>query len=157
MAVDVKIKSNEKQIIKKFKKLQSKLPRFIDKGVKQAGFQLLEIIKTKTKKGLDFRNKGFPSYSEGYKKRLERENRPTKVDLHYDGDMLRSLTPNSTIKKTGRHKVSLAFSNAEQRKKALFNQVMMGNKNRVFFKFNKRTEKIINKSFEKFIKKELRI
>ena len=71
--------------------------------------------------------------------------------------MLRSLTPNSTIKKTGRHQVSLAFSNAEQRKKALFNQVMMGSKNRVFFKFNKRTEKIINKSFEKFIKKELRL
>jgi hypothetical protein len=27
----------------------------------------------------------------------------------------------------------------------------------VFFGFNRRTEKIINKSFEKFIKKELRI
>ena len=157
MAVNLKIKDNTQQVRNNFKKLGRRLTKTIDKGVKQAGFQLLDIIRTKTKKGLDFKNDPFASYSEGYRKRLEREKRPTKVDLHYDGDMLRSLTPNSTIKKTGRHKVSLAFSNAEQRKKALFNQVMMGSKNRVFFKFNKRTEKIINKSFEKFIKKELRI
>ena len=155
--IQLGMKTNSKELSKKLGKFQSKLSRAIDKGVRQAGFQLLEIIKTKTKKGLDFKNDPFASYSEGYRKRLEREKRPTKVDLHYDGDMLRSLTPNSTIKKTGRHKVSLAFSNAEQRKKALFNQVMMGSKNRVFFKFNKRTERIINKSFEKFIKKELRI
>ena len=30
------------------------LPRVIDKGVKQAGFQLVDIIRTKTKKGVDF-------------------------------------------------------------------------------------------------------
>ena len=155
--IQLGMKTNSKELSKKLGKFQSKLSRSIDKGVRQAGFQLLEIIKTKTKKGLDFKNDPFAAYSEGYRKRLQREKRPLKVDLHYDGDMLRSLTPNSTIKKTGRHQVSLAFSNAEQRKKALFNQVMMGSKNRVFFKFNKRTEEIINKSFKKFIKKELRL
>ena len=150
------MKTNSKQVQKKFNSFQSRLPRIIDKGVKQAGFQLLEINKTKTSKGVDFRDRPFAAYSRGYRKRLEKEKRPLKVDLHYDGDMLRSLTPNSTVKKTGKHRVSLAFSNAEQRKKALFNQVMMGDKSRKFFGFNKRTEKIINKSFEKFVKKELR-
>ena len=54
MAVDLKIKSNEKEIIKKFQRLQSKLPRFIDKGVKQAGFQLVDIIRKKTKIGIKY-------------------------------------------------------------------------------------------------------
>jgi len=52
MAVDLKIKSNSKQVSKKFKKFQSVLPRIIDKGVKQAGFQLIDIIRTKHKKVL---------------------------------------------------------------------------------------------------------
>ena len=69
--------------------------------------------------------------------------------------MLRSLTPNSTVKKTGRHKITLAFSNAEQREKALYNQVLNDPK-RVFFGFNKKTEKIINRSFNRFVQKELR-
>ena len=49
MAVDLKIKSNSKQVSKKFKKFQSVLPRIIDKGIKQAGFQLIDIVRTKTK------------------------------------------------------------------------------------------------------------
>ena len=150
MAVDVKIKSNEKQIIKKFKKLQSKLPRFIDKGVKQAGFQLVDIIRTKTKRGVDFRDVGFEPYSEGYRKQLEREGKPTSVDLFYTGRMLGSLT--ST--KTGKHKVSLGFTNAQMRQRALFNQVL-NQPNREFFGFNDRTEKIISKQFNRFVEKEL--
>jgi len=153
--IEFGMKTNSKQVQKKFNSFQSRLPRIIDKGVKQAGFQLLEIIKTKTEKGIDFKDKRFAPYSSGYLRRLNKEQRPTKVDLHYDGDMLRSLTPNTTVKKSGKHKISLSFSNAEQRKKALFNQVL-NEPNRKFFGFNKRTEKIINKSFQKFVNKELR-
>jgi len=50
MALDLKIKSNSKQVSQKFKKFQSVLPRVIDKGLKQSGFQLLDIIRTKTQK-----------------------------------------------------------------------------------------------------------
>ena len=154
MAVDVKIKSNEKEIIKKFQRLQSKLPRFIDKGVKQAGFQLVDIIRTKTKKGIDFKDRRFAPYSEGYIKQLQREGKPTAVDLFYTGRMLGALTP-SMVKKTGKHKITLAFSRKEEIDKAFFNQVTTDPK-REFFGFNTRTEKIINKSFEKFVKDELR-
>jgi hypothetical protein len=151
MAVDLKIKSNSKQVSKKFKKFQSVLPRIIDKGVKQAGFQLIDIIRTKTKKGINFKDGVFAPYSQGYLKKLNREGKSTNVDLFYTGRMLGSLTS----KKTGKHKVSLGFSNAQMLQRALFNQVLNDPK-REFFGFNNRTEKIISKQFNRFVEKELR-
>ena len=154
MAVNLNIKTNQKQVAAKFKKFSSVLPRIIDKGVKQAGFQLVEIIRTKTLKGQDFEDKRFAPYSEGYIKQLQREGKPTAVDLFYTGRMLGALTP-SMVKKTGKHKVTLAFTRKEEIDKAFFNQVTT-DPQRKFFGFNTRTEKIINKSFEKFVKDELR-
>ena len=151
MAVDLKIKSNTKQLSKKFKKFESVLPRIIDKGIKQAGFQLLDIVRTKTSKGIDFRDRPFATYSASYLKQLQREGKPTKVDLFYTGRMLGSLSS----KKTGKHKVSLNFTNAQMRQRALFNQVLNEPK-REFFGFNDRTEKIISKQFNRFVEKELR-
>ena len=155
MAVDVQIKSNAKEISQKFKKFQSVLPRIIDKGLKQAGFQLLDIIRTKTQKGIDFRDRPFAPYSQGYLKKLNREGKSTNVDLFYSGRMLGSLTPSSTVKKSGKNKVSLAFSNSQMRQRALFNKVLNDPK-REFFGFNDRTESIIQKSFNRFVEKELR-
>ena len=146
MAVNLNIKTNSKQVSAKFKKFGAVLPRIIDKGVKQAGFQ--------TKKGIDFKDRRFAPYSEGYIKQLQREGKPTAVDLFYTGRMLGALTP-SMVKKTGKHKVTLAFSRKEEIDKAFFNQVTT-DPQREFFGFNTRTEKIINKSFEKFVKDELR-
>ena len=154
MAVNLNIKTNQKQVAAKFKKFSSVLPRIIDKGVKQAGFQLVEIIRTKTLKGQDFEDKRFAPYSEGYIKQLQREGKPTAVDLFYTGRMLGALTP-SMVKKTGKHKVTLAFTRKEEIDKAFFNQVTT-DPQRKFFGFNTRTEKIINKSFEKFVKDEIR-
>ena len=155
MAVDLKIKSNNKQVARKFKKFQSVLPRIIDKGLKQAGFQLLDIIRTKTQKGIDFNDRPFAPYSSGYLKKLNKEGKSVKVDLFYSGRMLGSLTPNSSVKKTGKHKVSLGFSNSQMRQRALFNQVLNDPK-REFFGFNNRTEKRISKQFNRFVEKELR-
>ena len=118
-------------------------------------FHLLDIIRTKTSKGQDFRGSPFAPYSEGYLKRLQREGKPTAVDLFYSGRMLGALTPSGrTIKKTGRNKISVAFSNAQMNRRALFNQVLNEPK-REFFGFNNRTEKIISKQFNRFIEKEL--
>ena len=151
MAVNLKIKSNSKQVSKKFKKFQSVLPRIIDKGIKQAGFQLIDIIRTKTKKGINFKDGAFAPYSQGYLRKLNKEGKSTNVDLFYSGRMLGSLTSN----KTGKHKVSLGFSNAQMLQRALFNQVLNDPK-REFFGFNNRTEKIISKQFNRFVEKELR-
>ena len=155
MAVDIQIKSNSKQISQKFKNFQSVLPRVIDKGLKQAGFQLLDIIRTKTQKGIDFNDRPFAPYSQGYLKKLNREGKSTNVDLFYTGRMLGSLTPASTVKKSGKHKVSLAFSNSQMRQRALFNQVLNEPK-REFFGFNDRTKNVIQRTFNKFVEKELR-
>ena len=151
------IKTNAKHIQKRYKRLQSKLPRLIDKGLLQAGFHLLEIIRTKTSKGLDYKGSPFAPYSQGYLKQLQREGKKTTVDLFYSGRMLGSLTPGGrTIKKTGRNKVSINFSNAQMRKRALFNQVLNEPK-REFFGFNQRTESIIQKGFNRFMMKQFKI
>ena len=150
MAVDLKIKSNSKQLSKKLGKFQTRLSRIVDKGVKQAGFQLLDIIRTKTAKGIDARDVPFAQYSDSYRKQLQREGKPLKVDLFYSGRMLGSLSS----RKTGKHKTSLGFTNAQMRQRALFNQVLNEPK-REFFGFNDRTENIISKQFNRFIKREL--
>ncbi len=127
MAINLNIKTNSKQVSAKFKKFAAVLPRIIDKGVKQAGFQLVAIIREKTKKGIDFKDRRFAPYSEGYLKRLQREGRPTAVDLIYDNVMMGTLSP-SMIKKTGKHKVTLAFSRKEAIDRAFFNQVTTAHK-----------------------------
>ena len=154
MAVNLNIKTNSKQLSAKFKRFQSVLPRIIDKGVKQAGFQLVDIVRTKTKKGIDFNDRRFAPYSEGYIKQLQREGKPTAVDLFYSGRMLGALTPSPrTVKKTGKNKITLGFSDSEMAQRALFNQVLNEPK-REFFGFNDRTEKIISKQFNRFVKQQ---
>jgi len=141
MAIDLKIK--------RFKGI-------IQKGILQAGFQLLDIIRTKTKKGIDFRDRPFVPYSQGYLKKLNREGKSTNVDLFYSGRMLSALTPSGrTIKKTGTNKVSVGFSNSQMLQRAVFNQVLGKNK-REFFGFNDRTANIIRKQFNRFVAKEFR-
>ena len=156
MALSVKIKSNSKHIEKRYKRLKDKFPGIINKGILQAGFQLLDIIRTKTAKGIDVNSRRFAPYSASYLKKLNREGKKTAVDLFYTGRMLGALTPSAkTVRKTGKHKITLGFSNAQMRQRALFNQVLNEPK-RVFFGFNDRTEKIIQNTFNKFIKKQFR-
>jgi hypothetical protein len=150
------IKTNSKHIQKRYKRLQSKFPRLIEKGLLQAGFHLLEIIKAKTSKGLDYKGVPFAPYSQGYLKQLAREGKRTTVDLFYSGRMLGSLIPGGrTIRKTGRNRVSVNFSNSQMRKRALFNQVLNEPK-REFFGFNQRTESIIQKGFNRFMMKQFK-
>ena len=150
-----RIKTNAKHLQKKYKKLEQKLPRLIDKGLLQAGFHLLDIIRTKTSKGIDYKGVPFAPYSEGYLKQLQREGKKTTVDLFYSGRMLGALNPSGrTLRKTGKNKVSVNFSNAQMRKRALFNQVLNEPK-REFFGFNQRTESIIQKGFNKFMIRQL--
>src|SRR5210317_205990 len=156
MALDIKIKSNSKAIERRFKRLESKFPSIIDKGILQGGFQLLDIIRTKTAKGIDFRDRPFAPYSSGYLKKLNKEGKSTKVDLFYSGRMLGALTPSGrTLRKTGINKISVNFSNSQMMQRAVFNQVLGKNK-REFFGFNDRTANIIRKQFNRFVAKEFR-
>ena len=156
MALEVKIKTNAEFIKKRFKRIERKFKSIIEKGILQGGFQLLDIIRTKTAKGIDFRDRPFAPYSQGYLKKLNKEGKSTKVDLFYSGRMLGALTPSGkTVRKTGTNKVSVGFSNSEMIKRAVFNQVLGKNK-REFFGFNDRTANIIGRQFNKFVAKEFR-
>lgn len=156
MALELKIKTNADLIQKRYARIQKKFKSIIEKGILQAGFQLLDIIRTKTAKGIDFRDRPFVPYSAGYLKKLQREGKATKVDLFYTGRMLGALTPSGrTIRKTGTNKVSINFSNSQMRQRAVFNQVLGKNK-REFFGFNDRTANIIRKQFNRFVAKEFR-
>ena len=155
MALDVKIKNNSKAIEKRFKRLEQKFPKLIDKGILQGGFQLLDIIRTNTQKGIDFRDRKFAPYSDSYLKKLEREGKRTNVDLFDTGRMLGALTPSPrSVKKSGKNKITVGFSNSQMIQRALFNQVLNEPK-REFFGFNDRTEKIISKQFNRFIKQQI--
>jgi len=156
MALDLKIKTNADLIKKRYSRIQRKFKSIIEKGVLQAGFQLLDIIRTKTAKGIDFRNRPFLPYSQGYLKKLQREGKSTKVDLFYSGRMLGALTPSGrTLRKTGTNKITVNFSNSQMRQRAVFNQVLGKNK-REFFGFNDKTANIIRKQFNRFVAKEFR-
>jgi len=156
MALELKIKTNDDLIKKRYSRIQRKFKSIIEKGVLQAGFQLLDIIRTKTAKGIDFRNRPFLPYSQGYLKKLQREGKSTKVDLFYSGRMLGALTPSGrTLRKTGTNKITVNFSNSQMRQRAVFNQVLGKNK-REFFGFNDKTANIIRKQFNRFVAKEFR-
>ena len=156
MALDLKIKTNAKFVEKRFKRIEKKFKSIIQKGILQAGFQLLDIIRTKTQKGVDFRDVPFVPYSQGYLKKLQKEGKSTKVDLFYSGRMLGALTPSGrTLRKTGINKISVNFSNSQMMQRAVFNQVLGKNK-REFFGFNDRTANIIRKQFNRFVAKEFR-
>jgi hypothetical protein len=73
MALELKIKTNADFIQKRYARIQRKFKSIIEKGILQAGFQLLDIIRTKTAKGIDFRDRPFLPYSAGYLKKLQRE------------------------------------------------------------------------------------
>ena len=155
MALSVKIRNNSKAIEKRFRRLEQKFPKIIDKGILQGGFQLLDIIRTKTQKGIDFRDRKFAPYSDSYLKKLEREGKRTNVDLFDTGRMLGALTPSPrSVKKSGKNKITVGFSNSQMIQRALFNQVLNEPK-REFFGFNDRTEKIISKQFNRFIKQQI--
>lgn len=156
MALEVKIKTNAEFIKKRFKRIERKFKSIIEKGILQGGFQLLDIIRTKTAKGIDFRDRPFAPYSQGYLKKLNKEGKSTKVDLFYSGRMLGALTPSGkTVRKTGTNKVSVGFSNSQMLQRAVFNQVL-GKTKREFFGFNDRTANIIGRQFNKFVAKEFR-
>ncbi len=73
MVVSVKVRTNSNFLTKRLKTVESKIKSIIEKGILQGGFQLLDIIRTKTAKGIDFRDGPFAPYSQGYLKHLQKK------------------------------------------------------------------------------------
>ena len=75
------------------------------------------------------------------------------MNLQDTNRMLQSI--DSKLK--SKNKVQLFFRSQTQARKALFHQKGLGKlPERIFFKFNLKTEKLIRRSFEQFMKKEIK-
>jgi len=157
MVAQVTIKTNAKQLSKKYKVLQQRFPKIINRELMASGFLMVQIIKELTKRGKDFKRKKFKEYSESYADFKEKHVGTNVVNLMLSSDMLNSLTPDKrSVKKTGKNKVTVAFSNSEMRERAFRIQTGDGQPARPFFGFDKTTENKIQKEFTRQIKKEIR-
>jgi phage gpG-like protein len=146
--ISFKIDSNLKLASKRFDKFFKKFPHIIKQGLAQASIQLKEIILHKTNKGYDVSGKRFPEYSKMYAE----EKGKTIVNLQDTNTMLQSIS-NRVINK---NKSQVYFKSQTEAKKAYWHQTGQGNLPvREFFGFNNKTERVIQKSFEKFLKKQI--
>ena len=159
MVVAVHVKTNAKYVQKNIRNFQKRFPNEIKRTLLKSGFLLLTIIKNLTKKGLSYKRSKFPAYTDSYEKwksKYSKSRSSNVVDLMLTGRMMQSLTPNSTVKAKGKNRVELKFSDSEMRERAFRIQTGVGQPIRPFFGFDKRTEKKINKEFEKEIGKRMK-
>ena len=148
--LSARVTSNLPNVRKRFNKFFRRFPKIVTMGLEQAGVQLKEIILEKTDRGIRFdTGRDFTPYSPSYAE----EKGKTVVNLQDTNDMLQSI--DSQLK--NKNQVQLFFREQTQAKKALFHQKGLGKlPERIFFKFNLKTEKLIRRSFEQFMKKEIK-
>ena len=147
--LSARVTSNLPTVRKRFNNFFRRFPNIVTKGLEQAGVQLKEIILERTDRGLDFNKKTFTPYSPSYAE----EKGKTVVNLQDTNKMLQSI--DSKLK--NKNQVQVYFRSQTQAKKALFHQKGLGKlPERIFFKFNLKTEKLIRRSFEQFMKKEIK-
>ena len=149
MALDLKIKSNVRNVQARYVKFANKIPPIITKGIKQAGEQLKTIVVKRTESGKDVNMKGFRAYSPAYAELKGK----TTVDLSDTNRMLQSISSRMVNRNTSR----IFFRSPREATKAFFHQTGSGNLPiRKFFGYSKKTEKVIQDTFEKFVKREIR-
>jgi len=147
--LNAKVTSNLPLVRRRFNKFFKRFPNIVTKGLEQAGVQLKTIIDTRTDKGLDINRKRFVGYSPSYAE----EKGKTIVNLQDTNRMLQSIDS----KKRNKNQVQIYFRSQAQAKKALWHQQGMGKLPvRKFFGYDKRTEKVIRDTFEKFMKKQIK-
>ena len=147
--LNAKVTSNLPLVRKRYNQFFRRFPNIVTKGLEQAGVQLKTIIDTRTDKGLDINRKRFVGYSPSYAE----EKGKTIVNLQDTNRMLQSIDS----KKRNKNQVQIYFRSQAQAKKALWHQQGMGKLPvRKFFGYDKRTEKVIRDTFEKFMKKQIK-
>ena len=147
--LNAKVTSNLPLVRKRFNKFFKRFPNIVTQGLEQAGVQLKEIILERTDKGFDMNKSKFTAYSPMYSALKGK----SVVNLQDTNRMLQSIDS----KILNKNKVQIYFRSQSQAKKALWHQQGMGKlPQRKFFGYNLATEKVIRRSFEQFIKKEIK-
>lgn len=147
--LSAKVNTNLKQVRKRYNKFFKRFPNIVLQGLERAGVQLKEIILEKTDRGIDIAGRRFAPYSQMYQELKGK----TKVDLQDTNRMLQSID-SRVVNKT---KVQVYFRNQNMAKRALWHQTGQGNlPERKFFGFNNSTEKVIQRTFAKFVKQKMK-
>ena len=149
MALDLKIKTNVKNIQARYIKFASKFPHLLQRGLEQAGVQLKTAILHKTDRGIDVNRNNFIGYSTQY----AQEKGKSRVDLQDTNRMLQSI--DSRV--VSRNKVQVYFRSGREAMKAFWHQTGAGNLPvRKFFGYDKALENVIQRQFHNYVKKEIR-
>ena len=147
--LNAKVTTNLPLVRKRFNKFFKRFPNIVTQGLEQAGVQLKEIILERTDKGIDLNKRKFTAYSPMYSALKGK----SVVNLQDTNKMLQSIDS----KILNKNKVQIYFRSQSQAKKALWHQQGMGKlPQRKFFGYNLATEKVIRRSFEQIIKKEIK-
>jgi len=147
--LNLKVNSNLKQVRIRYNRFFKKFPNVVLQGLERAGVQLKEIILAKTDKGIDVKGRRFAPYSKMYSELKGK----TRVDLQDTNRMLQSITSRVKTK----NKVQVFFRDQGMAKRALWHQTGQGNlPERKFFGFNDSTERVIQRTFAKFVKQKMK-
>ena len=139
--MDVKVKTEPRDLSKLPKKMQKK----VQEKVKSALFRVaqigINIILDRTERGVGYKGGQFRPYSEKYAAFRAEKGRGLKPNLNFTGQMLGSITSKANSKQA-----EIFFRGATASAKASKN-----NKSRPFFGFNRAEKKKLAKKFEGFM------
>jgi formamidopyrimidine-DNA glycosylase len=139
--MDVKVKTEPRDLSKLPKKMQKK----VQEKVKSALFRVaqigINIILERTKEGRGYKGGAFKPYSEKYAAFRAEKNRTLRPNLTMSGKMLAAMTSKANHKQA-----EIFFRGKDESDKASGN-----NKSRPFFGFNRAEKKKLAKKFEGFM------
>ena len=140
--MQVKIKSNSKDVSKRIGKKGKELSASFKRALSITAQAGINIIEDRTSKGVGFKSGDFKDYAPIYAAFRAGKGRSTNPDLEFTGQMLSSMTS-----KASNTRAEIFFSRAAESKKAAMN-----NKTRPFFGFNRIVEKELAKVFSRNLK-----
>lgn len=141
--MEIKIKSNAKDIARRVGKKGKELSDSVKRALSITGQVGLTIIEDRTAKGEQINGLDFEPYSEEYTWFRAKNGRSvSNVDLSFTGNMLSSMS----VKANSRY-ATIFFTRAREAKKAAGN-----NKTRPFFGFSRNEEKRLGKVFFRYLK-----
>jgi hypothetical protein len=113
----IKVSDNSIQVAKNFERQVREQPFIVKKALGRTAEFLIFLIKSKTKKGVDYQGNSFTPYTKEYKEFRQKSGKGTRPDLIFSGQMLSSI-----IQKSSPQDAIIFFANKFQNTKALNNQ-----------------------------------
>jgi hypothetical protein len=93
----IKVSDNTLQVAKNFEKQVREQPFIVKKALGRTAEFLIFLIKSKTKKGVDYQGNSFTPYTKEYKEFRQKSGKGTRPDLIFSGNMLAVLFKNHLL------------------------------------------------------------